>query len=60
MNEQPKQQVDRKEVMFKNVRFFSACQICVECRENYFRSCEAHEGELAQVVAVVRKEYDNE
>jgi hypothetical protein len=58
MNE-PKQKVDMREVMFRNVRENARHQIDSTHRENYFRSCEAHGGELAEIVAVVRKEFDN-
>lgn len=51
-------QNDRREVMFRNVRSSAAEQSTPEYRENYFRSCEAHGGELAEVVAIVRKEYE--
>lgn len=54
MSEQ-KQQVDRTEVMFKNVRYCAAEQSTPEHRENYFRSCEAHGGDLANVVAIVKE-----
>jgi hypothetical protein len=56
MNE-PKVAVDRRELMFKNVRENARCQATAECRENYFRSCEAHAGDMLEVVAVVRKEF---
>lgn len=54
---QPHEQVDRKAVMFRNVRDNARAQATPESRENYFRSCEAHQGDLAEVVAVVRKEF---
>lgn len=57
MSEQ-KQQVDRTEVIFRNVRHCSAEQSTPEYRENYFRSCEAHGGDLTNVVSQVRKEYE--
>ena len=56
MNE-PKVPVDRKELMFRNVRENSANQITPINRENYLASCEKHGGELAEVVVVVRQEY---
>lgn len=52
----PQEQQDRKEVMFRNVRENARSQATPQNRENYFRSCEAHGGDLATVVAVVRKE----
>ena len=56
MNE-PKQPVDRKQMMFNNVRANAASQASPENRENFFKSCEAHGGDLAEVVAIVREEY---
>ena len=50
-------QNDRKATMLKNVQVNARSQANDEHRENYFRSCEAHGGDLAEVVAVVRKEY---
>lgn len=47
---------DRLAVMFRNVRENSRIQRSPENRENYFRSCEAHGDDLAEVVKVVRAE----
>ena len=52
----PTPPVDRKEVILRNVRENARCQVDAAHRENYFRSCEAHGGDLAEVVAAVRKE----
>jgi hypothetical protein len=57
MSEQ-KPQIDRTEVMFRNIRQYAAEQSTPEHRENYFRSCEAHGSDLANVIAQVRKEYE--
>lgn len=51
------QQVDRTEVMFRNVRENARIQATPENRENYLCSCEAHGGDLANVVAVVKLEF---
>lgn len=56
MNE-PKIPVDRKAMMFNNVRTNAKSQASPEHRENFFKSCEAHGGELAEVVAIVRLEF---
>ena len=56
MNE-PHVKRDPRVVMFENVRYFSGVQSTAEHRENYFRSCEAHGGELVEVVKQVRKEF---
>ena len=48
---------DRLETMFRNVRVNSKAQVDAKRRENYFRSCEAHGGDLALVVSEVRKEF---
>lgn len=56
MNEEH-QRKDRRQVMMDNVRENASVQLFPENVENYFRSCEAHGGELAEVVAVIRKEY---
>jgi hypothetical protein len=53
----PKQQIDRKEMMLKNVRKNARNQSTAECRENYFKSCESHGVELTEIVSVVRKEF---
>ena len=37
----------------KNAHFQSS----PECRENYFRSCEKHGGELAEIAVFVRNEF---
>lgn len=57
MNE-PKIQVDRKETMLNNVRNNASQQKTIENRENYFKSCEAHGGDLTEVVGIVRKEFN--
>ena len=44
--------------MLENVRTSAAEQATLECRENYFRSCEAHGGDMLEIVAQVRKEYE--
>ncbi len=49
--------MDRRAVMLKNVRDNSMAQSAPQFQENYFRSCEAHGGELAEVVAQIRKEF---
>lgn len=46
-----------RDVMFENVRYNAGVQLTAETRENYFKSCEAHGGELYEVVQVVRKEF---
>jgi len=59
----PAPQVERqrrpfdRELALKNVTENATCQSTTECRENYFRSCEAHGPELAEVVAEVRKRF---
>ena len=53
----PQQPVDRKAVMLKNVRENANCQATAEGRENYFKSCEAHGGDMLEIVALVRKEF---
>lgn len=55
MNEQP-QPVDRRAKMLENVRATAAEQSTPEYRENYLRSCEAHGGDMIEIVAQVRKE----
>jgi hypothetical protein len=57
-NVQP-QQIDRRSVIVKNVSVNAASQATPECRENFFRSCEAHGGELATVAGEVRLTYQN-
>ena len=52
----PKQQEDRKQTMFKNVREGARSQVTAECRDNYLRSCENHGGDMIEVVATVRQE----
>lgn len=48
---------DRRNLLFRNVRGNAGGQIDAQHRENYFRSCEAHGGELAEIVSVVRGEF---
>ena len=52
----PKQQEERKATMLRNVREGARTQATPECRDNYLRSCEAHGGDMMEVVATVRKE----
>ena len=56
MNE-VRQPTDRREVMLRNVRSAAQEQVTAEFRENYFRSCEAHGGEMTEIVAIVRAEF---
>lgn len=56
MNE-VRQPTDRREVMLRNVRSAAREQASAEFRENYFRSCEAHGGEIVEIVAIVRAEF---
>lgn len=58
MNE-PKIQQNRRDVILKNVRENARVQSTAQCRENYFQSCTAHGGEVAEVVEQVRKELSN-
>lgn len=51
------EKVDRTEIMFKNVRYSAREQSTAEYRENYFKSCEDHGGDLEKVVKVVREEF---
>ena len=46
-----------REQSLKNVTENTNCQATSECRENYFKSCEAHGPELAEVVVEVRKRF---
>ena len=45
---------ERLATMRKNVVVNADSQATTECRENFLQSCEAHGGELAQVVAEYR------
>jgi hypothetical protein len=54
--ERQRRPFDREQAL-KNVTENATCQATPECRENYFKSCEAHGGELAEVVAEVRKRF---
>jgi hypothetical protein len=54
---QPRRRVFDREQSLRIVTEAAAVQSTPECRENYFRSCEAHGEELAEVVAEVRKLY---
>lgn len=56
MSEEPRQPVDRKAVMLENVRKNACEQATPECVENYLKSCEAHGGDLAEVVKKYREE----
>lgn len=56
MSDEAKQPVDRKAMMFENVRKNVGEQATPECAENYLKSCEAHGGDMAEVVKVVRAE----
>jgi len=57
MNE-PKVPVDRKKVMADNVHTNAMAQKSQENRESYLKSCEAHGGELAEVVREWRHKHD--
>jgi hypothetical protein len=46
---------NRRLVMLENVTNNAKSQSTPEARENYFRACEAHGGELAEVVKQVRE-----
>ena len=50
------QKLDRWAITIRNVRENARNQSTPECRENYLRSCESHGGELAEIVAIVRRE----
>ncbi len=52
-----KVQSERLQMIFRNVRANAKAQVDAEHRENYFKSCEAHQGDLALVVSEVRKEF---
>lgn len=52
------QRLQRRIVMGRNVRENARVQATPENRENFFRSCEAHGGELAEIVAEVRREFN--
>ena len=42
--------MDRRKVMIDNVINNAKSQSTLECRNNYLKACEAHGGELAEVV----------
>lgn len=45
-------------MILTNVRANAKTQANAVCRENYFKSCEAHGGELAEIAGIVRKEFN--
>ena len=59
MSDNTNQPIDRKAAMMPKVRENAIIQCSEECRENYFRSCEAHGGELAIVASEIRLELKN-
>jgi hypothetical protein len=50
MEQQAYQPIDRRKVMIDNVTNNARSQVNLECRNNYLKACEAHGGELAEVV----------
>ena len=52
----PRPVVDRKAMMLENVRTNAYAQATTECMENYLKSCEAHGGDMAEVVKMFREE----
>jgi len=56
MSNEPRQPVDRKAMMLDNVRTNAYAQATTECMENYLKSCEAHGGDMAEVVKQFRAE----
>ena len=56
--DQQQYQADRRATIVANITTNARNQATPEARENYLCSCEAHGGELAEVVAEFRKTLD--
>jgi hypothetical protein len=57
---QEQRKKNNRDVMLENIRRNARCQSFAVTRENYFKSCESHGPESAEVVAQVRKELESE
>ena len=51
--------ISGREERIRRVLENASCQATTECRENYFRSCEAHGGEMIELVQEVRRILSN-